>query len=617
MPISRRRFLQGSAASAAAWWTADALRAAERAWALVRSVAVRPELTTLASTFAPTGPDGAYRRLGEVPGFPFEVRTLGTDPKPGREDRRTALATVVHLTDIHLIDSESPARVEFLDRYADPPTNAIPFSSAYRPQETLTGQVADAMVQRVNAIGRGPVTGRAFDCAVSTGDSIDNSQVNELGWQVALLDGGATVTPGSGSPDYEGVMDQEETSYDAHYWHPDDERPDGDFLKVQHGFPAVPGLLAASMSPFEATGLRTRWFATYGNHDGLVQGNAPPTAALDAIATGPLKVVDLPAGMSPGDLASGLIVSDPAVIAALATAPARAVTPDPLRRFASAADWVEAHLASPATPGPVGHGMTEAHRDGRPLLFSFDVAPGVLGISIDTCARGGYADGNLYEGQVAEIEAMLRAATGKLVVLFSHHGLSTLDNPAPDPTKPGQARVPAAAFEALLHRYPQVVCWVSGHSHVNRVVPRPSPSGSGGFWEVLTAAHVDWPQQARIVELVDNADGTLSIFGTLVDHGGPAVPGGLVSVLDLAAWSRELSFNDPQANLAALGEPGDRNVELVLPHPFAAPAAAPAPSTTTGGTLPATGSDDRDRLVAAAALGAVGAATAVALRPQR
>ena len=604
--MSRRRFLAGAAATATAWWTADALRAAERAGALVHHQAVRPDLTTLASTYVPLGdPTTGYRRLTDGPGFALETRTLaGAEPSPGRAGRRRALASIVHLTDIHLIDSESPARVEFLDRYADPPTNQVPFSSAYRPQEALTTQVADAMVQRVNAVARGPVTGRPFDCAVSTGDSIDNQQRNELRWQLAVLDGG-DVAPTSGGPAYEGVMDQEATSYDAHYWHPDDERPDGDFYKVRDGFPAVPGLLEAATRPFTASGLRTPWYATYGNHDGLVQGNAPANPAFEAIATGPAKVTSLPAGLSPGDLVVGLVSGDPAVVAALATAPARPVTPDPDRRFATQADWVEAHLA---------HGLADRHRDpSAPLLFAFDIGDDVLGIGLDTCARGGYADGNLYEGQVAEVERLLQGAGDRLVVLFSHHGLDTLDNPAPDPTKPGEARVPAAAFEALLHRHPNVVLWISGHSHVNRVVPRPAPDGRSGFWEVLTAAHVDWPEQARIVEMVDNVDGTISIFGTLLDHAGPASTDSLATVLDLAAWSRELSLNDGQVNLAALGGPGDRNVELVLPAPpaVARPAAAPATPTTAtaGGTLPATGGDDRDRV----ALAAVAAAGAVAV----
>ena len=612
--ISRRRFLQAGAATVAGGgWLLRGESASAAA-----GQPVWPELTTLQSTFAPTG-SGAYRRLVEVPGFPIQVRTLGAGARAGREGRRVALASIVHLTDIHLIDAQSPARVEFLDRFGDQPTQSLPLQSAYRPQETLTGQVAEAMVQRVNALAIGPVTGRPFDCAVSTGDTVDNAQVNELGWQMRLLDGG-TLTPDSGGAGYQGVMDQDLLSYDVHYWHPDDARPAGDLFKSQHGFPSAPGLLAASVAPFPASGLDVPWYATYGNHDGLVQGNLPANVALTTLATGALKVVTLPAGLSPGALLNGLATQDTTVLAALLAAPARLVAPDPARRPFTVVEWVDAHLASPATPGPKGHGLTEAHRDGGPLLFSFPIAPGVLGISLDTCARGGYADGSLYEDQVAEVVALLRRAsrahggTDQLVVLFSHHNLATLDNPVPDPTRPLARRVTGAAFEALLHGFPNVVLWVNGHSHVNRVTPHPRPGG-GGFWEVLTAAHVDWPQQARIVELADNRDGTLSIFGTLIEHAAPARPAALGPgrVLDLAAWSRELSFNDPQANLAALGGPGDRNVELLLPAPFALRAGGvDGTPATTGvdaggpGALPRTGRSTRAAL-AAAALGSTAA----------
>ncbi len=74
---------------------------------------------------------------------------------------------------------------------------------------------------------------------------------------------------------------------------------------------------------------------------------------------------------------------------------------------------------------------------------------------------------------------------------------------------------------ALLHRFPHVIAWVAGHSHVNDVTPYPNPAG-GGFWMIRAAAEADWPQQSRLLELFDNRDGTLSIFGTILDHASPA-----------------------------------------------------------------------------------------------
>ena len=33
--------------------------------------------------------------------------------------------------------------------------------------------------------------------------------------------------------------------------------------------------------------------------------------------------------------------------------------------------------------------------------------------------------------------------------------------------------------------------------------------------------HIDWPQQSRLIEIMDNRDGTLSIFGTMLDTAAP------------------------------------------------------------------------------------------------
>jgi hypothetical protein len=161
------------------------------------------------------------------------------------------------------------------------------------------------------------------------------------------------------------------------------------------------------------------------------------------------------------------------------------------------------------------------------------------------------------------------------VILFSHHGLRSLDNPvaAPDPLELGSndlPRVTAEEVEALVHRFPNVIAWVNGHTHNNVVEPRTSSRG-GGFWDIGTAAHIDWSCQSRLIEVVDNGDGTLSIFSTMVDHAAPVAPGGSDPVLNLASISRELAANDFQAGFSSngAGAPEDRNVELVIAAPFA------------------------------------------------
>ena len=79
-----------------------------------------------------------------------------------------------------------------------------------------------------------------------------------------------------------------------------------------------------------------------------------------------------------------------------------------------------------------------------------------------------------------------------------------------------------------------MIAWVAGHSHVNDVTPYPGPDGHG-FWSVKVAAEADWPQQSRLLQLFDNHDGTLSLFGTIVDHASEATapaPGTDAAALD-------------------------------------------------------------------------------------
>ena len=150
--------------------------------------------------------------------------------------------------------------------------------------------------------------------------------------------------------------------------------------------------------------------------------------------------------------------------------------------------------------------------------------------------------------------------------------------------------------QKLLLRYPNVVAWVNGHTHVSNVIAQRRRAGwktPGGFWEINTASHIDFPQQARILELVDNRDGTLSIFGTIIDSLAPLRWTGTGSPEQLATLSRELAANDWQNRVSGLDADGhdgrrgavsDRNVELLVHAPFSFPvtvAKLDSPTLTT------------------------------------
>jgi metallophosphoesterase (TIGR03767 family) len=627
--VSRRRFLAGTAGAAGAAW-APQLWTPARAGALATTLrrAGAPDGTTLATTVV-RGSGPGYVTLSEGPGWPTIVRTELVEPRRGRDDRRRPLAAVVHLTDVHLIDAQSPGRVEFLDRLGEP------FTGAQRPQELLTTQVQSSMVRRIRDLRVGPITGRRFDCAVSTGDNVDNCQHNELAWFIGVLDG-RKVTPNSGAPDrYEGV--QAADWADARYWHP--EGGVGDRF-ADRGFPTIPGLIDAAIAPHTSPGLDVPWYSTYGNHDGLIQGTLPRTDAFDQLLVGGLKVTDVPAGTSPFAFIAEAL-NDTAGLAASArrgAIAARTVTADPLRRTVLPREWVQAHLDSGDRPGPAGHGYDPSHLEGDGLYYRFQVAPGVVGLSLDT---GGYNSGALGRAQLAWLERELASvhsrsfdaagtevrssAHDQLVVLFSHFTSETMTGAPADPARAGEVPVLGDELVAFLHRWPNVVAWVNGHTHSNEIRPMPDPAGrSGGFWQITTASHVDFPEQARIVEVVDNADGTLSVFTTMIEHAAPvATDHGDLSPLGLASISRELAANDEPEKIAAhVGTATALNTELLVTAPFdLARAGIGGSERTDQAADPPAPADDDAPVGAIAGAGAAvvvgGVAAAVALRRRR
>ncbi len=488
------------------------------------------------------GSRAPYRGIRAAEGEPHQVRhDLQGSSVEHRVEVGEVLACVAHLTDLHVTDVQSPARFEFINReYADPRFREL--LPMHRPQEALNAHAIAAMVRALNAIGGAPITGSSIGLAIMSGDAVDNAQWNELATFITLLDGGQ-VRAGSGGERYEGV--QSPGWPDDFFWKPDGAVKGEDLMRAAYGFPHVPGLLERVLGPFQSAGLRMPWLGCHGNHEEVSQGVGIVTPALAAAMVGFHKPIGLPNGLD-RDVVVETFVRRPEAFMA---GPDLPVTPDADRR--------------PFTRGE----FDAAIRHDGTAYYVHDT-PAVRFVVLDTVCTAGGADGCIDEDQVGWLERRLREARDRPVVITSHHTLDTLGNKR---RTGGSRYVDTGDLLEVVHGVGNVVLWLNGHIHANAIRPRPDPRRNGrAFWEVTTSSLVDWPCQARLVELFDAGDGLLAIACTMVDHDGPADPGAAVEPEQMAGLHRELAGNVPIGGFDSgrAGSPLDRNVILpVLWHP--------------------------------------------------
>ncbi|HEY1077508.1 MAG TPA: hypothetical protein VGE51_12525 [Fontimonas sp.] len=533
-----------------------------------------------------------------------------------RRDDARLLLRFVQFTDDHILDDEAQAinGASVLDPLL--PT----FEAAQRLQEEYTDEVMNDMIVRVNECNaRFPA-----EFMIVTGDSADLTTVAETRRFIDNLDGsfdrvsdfeakcvadlgvGAsdaaiatqctrftgrgvadtqTADPDPNDPSYQLVLTRSvrqllATEQAALTGRAADGSTDASRQTFSRA-PGMPEVLRCNEGPGCANvALDMPWYVAFGNHDGYLRGTIPLTTPLNEISllTGRHYMFD-------------------------------------------AHEFIDEFFVTSPSPGPVGHGFNyadtarrmdeDSRNDGH---YATDAAGGkvrliVLNTIIDgvdpriplSVLRNPFAlsDGSIDRLQFEWLQAELASssARGQLALIFSHH---------PDLTFAEYGmfgalvniEVTAAELDAELASWPHVVAWVAGHTHQHRIRAFKVEDGIGsngtvetpvtckqqgactGFWQIESASLIDHPQEQRLLELLDNGDGSGTIRASVLQHQFAASKP-LAEADDRCA----LYLTDPaavaaavsEANLSALcaqggvriGTPGDRNVDLMFRMPAA------------------------------------------------
>jgi len=460
-----------------------------------------------------------------------------------------------------------------------------------------------------------------------------------------LAQEGGPANAAAEGANYTGVQDYldypTDPGGDPKFYDPND--PRGDYA----GWPTYTGLMDRAQDTFTTAGLDVPSYWVNGNHDVLVQGNEDANQSFERIATGCNKTLAIASTPTPPGGVDGIpsaLLAPASETMLVPPDPLRRFVSKPQIKAIIGQNNVDHDHGFDFVSAAQN---TASNSSASYYAWNPPQTPGVRFIAIDTNSEGGVvgpldpadtgqsvpgsSDGNLDNPQFNWLKGQLDAAqaAGKLIVLFGHHPVRTMTAPVPDeaasqctvndthddnhdgipddnpghdvnpgcdvdqrPSEPihlGDPQIAQAlgsnakTFTELIADYRNVVAYVAGHTHENKLIPFTRPDGSV-WWEINTSATADWPQQHRLIEIMDNRNDTLSIFGTVLDFASPATAPDCdpsVSVIacdaastsnfslnDLASIGRALGYNDPQKGPpSGEGTAQDQNVEMLVDDP--------------------------------------------------
>jgi len=470
---------------------------------------------------------------------------------------RKSLLLFPQITDVHITDIEGPNRMPWAYFTGN--------TSAYRSHSIYCTHVLDAMIQTFSALH----TKENFDFVLATGDLSDNASGIEVMWFNTIINGGI-ISADSGAVDN-----------------------------------PISGGGNDFTDPYIANGLPDglEWYAAVGNHDVLHQGINYIT---DEVAAGHVgdrmkklslmceSVEDIYAGSQTASTPYGepicafdkLVADDgksamPYVVSTGETCgddPSIKesckddhIVPDERRKaFRSHKEWFDN-----INDADVKHPNESADKSGYYSVQPKEDIPIEL-IFLDLAAvKENFEKNGLFKPLVVNANAYLEEQQfnwlkDKLASLKTEKkgAIIALHHPIDLGEKSHfhkDSEISAAALIEELKKHDNLLAVIAGHTHENKLtIYKDDTNEINGFPMIVTCGLLDFPEQARIYEVVYNDNKTISIFTTMLNH---------ASKEDSFSYvGRTLSLAGFQVGNSGKRKPGlgiieDRNTEIIVPIP--------------------------------------------------
>ncbi len=509
--------------------------------------------------------------------------------------------------DPQFVDQDSPTLL---------PRNNDADLPAYRPWAEYTPALGDGLMRAMRAFHEE----RTIDYVFVVGDAIENAQNNELEWFISLMNGGMIssdsgarndVIEGPGNDAYDPIMAAGVPAgvpwlnvVGNHDILVNGNFPTGLIREVNED----PDALAA-LSPLLA--VQNLVLPGLGDAD-LHRGFLPPAERIAfTLDIENFEVTDLPYRKRLfNDIEEITIPSDAdrrqiSICDYIEMHADAAGAPLGHGFDAGAVDRCRAIVAENGAAPAGGWYTSDLANDLRVIALSFGPveggAEGILSRPPADCLTigGDSCMGNVEYDQIAFLEAELQRASddGVGVILLSHQSSGDLvtepalaafrsfiasdetlvdiwDRWIPEPNEP----MSGEEFRSMIAESGVVVAHLAGHNHINQVraicadgsaldegTERCSAGAAGetGYWEITTSGIIDFPHQARFLEIAKVSDTMGAIILTMQD-----VRMAEGSLLENARFISRAWIAAREGGDGGLGASADRNVVL----PFQLPA---------------------------------------------